>query len=202
VTPAAQVTPATALQGSWNARQTASGSAAPVDATLAFDGAKGTMRVGTDEWPLYDIKQAGDDVTFTLVIPGTPYITIHYSGTIAGDALKLASLDEGQGAFTLDARRAGTTAEVAASTKAALEQAPPPVVQAAPPAPKLASVTPPPGPHQFNRASPTSLEIHLLARQRLRPCPHLFATCGVTPAPIPQVQASPQLVSVILRRRR
>jgi len=223
---AAQVTPAVTLQGSWNARQTASGSAAPVDATLNFDGARGTMRVGADEWPLYDVKEAGQDITFTLVIPGTPYITIHYSGTLAGNALKLASLDEGQAKFTLDAQRAGTTAEVAAATKASLPPAPPPAVQpvpvvpqlasvteapvpmvrAVPPAPQLASVPPPtptltPAPVPAVQAPPLAPRLTLLAPPApspAAPAPTAPQLATVTPAPIPQVQApAPQIASVI-----
>src|SRR5258706_9501848 len=63
------------------------------------------MRVGADEWPLFDVKELGTSIAFTLVIPGAPYVTIHYSGTLTGDGLELASLDEGQGIFKLTARR-------------------------------------------------------------------------------------------------
>ena len=65
------------------------------------------MRVGTDDWPVFEVKRADDNVSFTLVIPGTPYISIHYAGMLEGNALQLASTDEGQGTFKLTARRDG-----------------------------------------------------------------------------------------------
>jgi alpha-galactosidase len=139
---------APALQGNWTAQQTGTGSAAAVEAVLVFAGDKGTMRVGADEWPLFDVKQAGADVTFTLVIPGTPYITIHYFGTLADDAIQLASLDEGQGAFMLNARRAGTTAQAAAPARAPLAPAPAPPVTPQIARPQVALAPPPPPPAQ------------------------------------------------------
>lgn len=139
---------APALQGNWAAQQTGTGSAAGVEAVLVFAGDKGTMRVGADEWPLFDVKQAGADVTFTLVIPGTPYITIHYFGTLADDAIQLASLDEGQGAFMLNARRAGTTAQAAARARAALPRAPSPPVTPQIARPQATLAPPPPPPAQ------------------------------------------------------
>jgi len=172
---------APALQGNWTAQQTGAGSAAAIEATLVFAGDKGAMRVGADEWPLFDVKQAGGDVTFTLVIPGTPYITIHYFGTLADDAMQLASLDEGQGAFMLNARRAGTTAQAAARARAAVALAPPPPVtpQVAPPRAAVAPAPPPP----------------------LEPTPQIALTAPpratVAPAPPPPVQPTPQIASAV-----
>jgi len=139
---------APALQGNWTAQQTGTSSAAAIEAALVFVGDKGTMRVGADEWPLFDVRQAGADVTFTLVIPGTPYVTIHYFGTLADDAMQLASLDEGQGAFMLNARRAGTTAQAAARARAALALAPPPQVTQEIAPPQVALAPKPPLPVQ------------------------------------------------------
>jgi len=93
------------LEGRWTAQQASPGSAAPIEAVLIFTGNRGAMRVGADEWPLFDVKELGTSIGFTLVIPGAPYVTIHYSGTLTGDGLELASLDEGQGIFKLTARR-------------------------------------------------------------------------------------------------
>jgi alpha-galactosidase len=93
------------LAGEWTAQQSSPGSAAPVDAKLTFVEARGTMRVGNEEWPLFDVKGSGNELSFTLVIPGSPYITIRYRGTVTGNEMMLASLDEGQGVFALAAHR-------------------------------------------------------------------------------------------------
>src|SRR5258706_7519687 len=113
------------LAGMWTAQQASPRSAAPVDVKLSFTEAHGSTRVGTEEWPLFDVQGSGDELSFSLVIPGTPYITIHYRGTVAADEMKLASLDEGQGVFTLSGHRASTPVPVA------VKSAPPPVAAAA-----------------------------------------------------------------------
>ena len=106
------------LDGNWTAEQTRAGAAAPSAGSLVFTGNRGTMHVGADDWPLFDVRDAGADVAFTLVIPGTPYITVRYAGTVAGDMLQLAGLDADRGAFHLTARRAGaTTAPVLAARR-------------------------------------------------------------------------------------
>jgi alpha-galactosidase len=64
------------------------------------------MHVGADDWPLFDVHDSGADVVFSLVIPGTPYTTIRYAGTITGGMLQLAGLDADQGVYHLTARRA------------------------------------------------------------------------------------------------
>jgi len=94
------------LDGNWSAEQSSPNSAAPIQASIVFAGNGGTMHVGADDWPLFNVRDTGPTVEFTLVIPGTPYVTIHYGGTIAGDELQLTSLDEGQSAFHLTAHRA------------------------------------------------------------------------------------------------
>ena len=96
------------LDGNWTAEQASPGSASPVEAMIIFTGNRGTMHIGADDWPLFDVSETGASVAFTLVIPGAPYVTIHYSGMLTGDGLELASLDEGQGVFRLTARRAGS----------------------------------------------------------------------------------------------
>ena len=141
--PARPATPAGPLEGSWTAQQQSPGSAAPIDATLVFTGNRGTMHVGADDWALFDVREGGGTVSFTLVIPGAPYVAVHYSGTISGNELQLASIDPDQAAFRLSARRAGTGA------------APPPATpraSAAPPA--VALLNPPPPPPQPPRLAP------------------------------------------------
>ncbi len=108
------------------------------------------MRVGADEWPLFDVRDAGSDVAFTLVIPGAPYVTIHYGGTIDGDALQLTSLDEGQGAFRMTAHRAAFPAQPRVATVNPTPTLParaPQALPAAPPPPAVALLTPPPAPN-------------------------------------------------------
>ena len=139
--PAAPPAPAPAaaalrLDGNWTALQASPGSAAPVEATLVFSGDRGTMHVGADDWPLFDVAETGANVAFTLVIPGTPYVTIRYSGTLDGDELQLASRDDNQGVFRLNARRAGTgnPPPIAATRPAPAQQTEPP---------RVASLNPP-----------------------------------------------------------
>ena len=110
------------LDGAWTAEQTTP-SAAPIAANLVFTGNRGVMHVGADDWPLFDVRDSGADVSFSLVIPGTPYTTVRYGGTIAGDVLQLAGLDGNQGVFHLTAHRATaspTPAEAAAPRVALL----------------------------------------------------------------------------------
>jgi len=94
------------LEGNWIAEQTNSDGMGRVEATLIFTGNRGVMRVGADDWPLFEVKRAGGKVAFTLIIPGTPYVSIHYAGMLDGDDLKLASLDPDQPPLKLDAHRA------------------------------------------------------------------------------------------------
>ena len=130
------------LDGNWTAGQASPGSAAPIQANLVFTGNRGVMHVGADDWPLFDVRDTGADVAFTLVIPGTPYITIHYAGTVAGNELQLAGLDEGQGVFHLTARRASAASAPAIAT--VLPPLPAPTPPAAQTEPRLALLNPPP----------------------------------------------------------
>jgi alpha-galactosidase len=98
------------------------------------------MHVGADEWTLFDVRDTGPTVEFTLVIPGSPYTTIHYGGTIAGDELQLASLDEGQGAFHLTAHRG--VAQASEPRVAVLN--PPPTPAPVPPSAAVAARSGPP----------------------------------------------------------
>src|SRR5262249_27489075 len=122
--------------------------AAPVDAKLTFVEARGTMRVGNEEWPLFEVKGSGSELSFALVIPGSPYITIRYRGTVTGNEMMLASLDDGQGVFALTAHRdaapdpvppAKPERPIAEAPKESLPAAP---VIAAAPEPAAAKPTP------------------------------------------------------------
>ncbi|HXJ00463.1 MAG TPA: hypothetical protein VNH44_04525, partial [Micropepsaceae bacterium] len=101
--------PVSQLDGNWAAEQTGPNSATSVTGSLAFTGNRGTLKTGGEEWPLFDVQITGADVGFTMVIPGTPYLTVHYSGTAMGDALQLSGLDADQRMFHLTARRGGKT---------------------------------------------------------------------------------------------
>ncbi len=128
------------------------------------------MHIGADDWPLFDVKEAGANIAFALVIPGTPYVIIHYNGTLTGDGLELASLDEGQGVFKLTARRADSTQapQVAPMTP---RPAPAPARQSEPP---VALLNPPPPP-------PTALLNPTPAPPAALPAPPR------TPPPVPMV---------------
>jgi alpha-galactosidase len=197
--PAKPAGPAT-LKGRWTAEQKGPGSAAPVEAALSFDGSSGSMRVGEDDWPLFDVKQTGSDVGFTLVIPGTPYITIHYRGMLMGDAFTVASIDEGQMGFTIDARREGSDARPPAPRVASLN---PPLPRPAPrraaspaaPPPSEVPVVAPPTVPDIAPPSPTKpvpeiasvappVELPLRGTQPIAPSP---------PAPMPMPEAGPSL---------
>ena len=60
------------------------------------------------------MTQVGADLAFTVVVPGTPYMSIRYSGVVADGMMQLASLDEGRGVSTLQARRVDESAMPAA----------------------------------------------------------------------------------------
>src|SRR5258705_2155250 len=86
---------ANGLEGRWTGEQANSGQPAPVAATLIFAQGSGTltgiMRVGAEEMPLFDVKENGTTISFTLVIPGAPYVSVHYTGARAGDEIRLLS---------------------------------------------------------------------------------------------------------------
>ena len=72
------------------------------------------MRVGMEDLPLFDVTQVGHDIGFSVVVPGTPYTNVRYSGLVAEGMMQLSSLDEGRGVYTLQARRANEGAIPAA----------------------------------------------------------------------------------------
>jgi hypothetical protein len=101
---------AAALQGDWVGEVTAAGGASKVTTSLRFQGDVATMRLGGDELPLFDVSQSGQAVAFTVVVPGTPYRSIRYSGVLADDRMLLSSVDDPRGIYTLRARRADQSA--------------------------------------------------------------------------------------------
>jgi hypothetical protein len=87
------------------------------------------MRLGGDELPLFDVKESGTSLSFTLVIPGTPYVSVHYAGARAGDEMRLVSSEEGHGIFTMTAHRDGQSQTASLQPvipSAALAPPPPP----------------------------------------------------------------------------
>ena len=134
------------LQGNWVAELTQPGSTTAIQAALSFDGNRASMRVGADNFPLFDVTQVGHDIGFSVVVPGTPYTNVRYSGLVAEDMMQLASLDEGRGVYTLQARRAGEGALPAAGPagvqSASLAPAPPLRPQTPPRAPSPPSALP------------------------------------------------------------
>ena len=94
------------------------------------------MRIGIEDLPLFDVTQVGHDVGFTVVLPGTPYMSVRYSGVLAEDMMQLSSLDEGRGVYTLQARRGNASARLPASPpnaqSASLAPAPAPQPQLPP----------------------------------------------------------------------
>ena len=128
------------------AELTQPGSTTAIQAALSFDGNRASMRVGADNFPLFDVTQVGHDIGFSVVVPGTPYTNVRYSGLVAEDMMQLASLDEGRGVYTLQARRAGEGALPAAGPagvqSASLAPAPPLRPQTPPRAPSPPSALP------------------------------------------------------------
>ena len=126
------------------AELTQPGSATSIRASLFFDGAKATMRVGMEDLPLFDVTLVGHDIGFSVVVPGTPYTNVRYSGVVAEGMMQLSSLDEGRGVYTLEARRANEGALPAAGASliqpASLAPAPVerPQIPARPPSPPSA----------------------------------------------------------------
>jgi len=124
------------LQGTWVVELTDSGLTSTIQATLAFDGDKASLRVGSEDLPLYEVTQVGADLAFTVIVPGTPYMSVRYSGVVADGMMQLTSLDAGRGVSTLQARRIDESAMPAAGPAA-------PPMQASPPTP-IARPAPPP----------------------------------------------------------
>src|SRR5678810_570812 len=71
---AAAPAPQNGIEGRWTAEQSADSGPAK-DVTLSFErrgvSLGGSWQAGTDEMPLFDVREAGGNITFTLVIPGT-----------------------------------------------------------------------------------------------------------------------------------
>jgi alpha-galactosidase len=124
------------LDGNWIATQTRAGSAEPVEANLVFTGNRGVMHAGAVDWPVFDVRETATDAAFTVVIPGTPYVTVRYAGSFADDMLELSGQDADQSVFHLTARR---------SPAAAVPQ-PMPAPTAQPSEPRVALLNPPPRP--------------------------------------------------------
>jgi alpha-galactosidase len=171
------------LNGNWSAEQASPGSSAPIQASLVFTGNRGTMHVGADDWPLFDVRDAGAEIAFSLVIPGTPYITIHYGGTIAGDELQLTSLDEGQGVFRMMAHRA---VALPPEPRVALANPPPPPARAAPQPPAS-----PPAAARAPAAPPVQPTVPANPNLALLNPPPPAANPPQAPTPVPRVEPAP-----------
>jgi len=195
------------LDGTWTARQESSGSAAPVEARLTFTGSRGVMHVGADDWPLFEVRDAGAEVSFTLIIPGQPYVTIHYAGRLESGMLQLASVDEGQGVFRLEANRANapgpgfaaapvTPVPAPETSTAAANQSrrtPSQATAPAPTPPVVASLTPPP---QTPRVAPAPVapppEVQPPVREPVPTPPPSSAQSGpVAKLPLPALRDLP-----------
>src|SRR5437870_686933 len=76
------------IEGSWTAEQSSEDNPGSQEVTLSFDrrgvALTGTMREASNELPLFDVRETGATISFTVVIPGTPYVSIHYSGARSG----------------------------------------------------------------------------------------------------------------------
>jgi alpha-galactosidase len=127
------------LDGNWTAEQTSPGSPMPAEVRFVLTGDHGAMHVGAADWPLFDVRDTGTGVAFVLVIPGTPYLTVRYAGTLAGDMLDLIGAGADQGVFHLTARRA-PAGEVRGLA------GPAPASAAEPIPPRVAALNPPSSP--------------------------------------------------------
>jgi hypothetical protein len=78
----------------------------------------GVLRSEGQEFPLFDVKQTGSEVTFSVVIPGTPYETILYRGMVSDERMELAGLGEQQGAYALTATRQAPSIAAASAVAA------------------------------------------------------------------------------------
>jgi len=132
------------LQGTWSAELTDPGAPSSIPATLSFDGDKATMHVGADALPLYDLTQMGIDVSFTVIVPGSPYVSVRYSGVVTDDTMQLASLDNGRGVSTLMARRVERSGSPAADPLGPMQAslAPPAATRTVPRPPVGAGLAP------------------------------------------------------------
>ena len=75
---------------------------------LAFSrDAQTLVSAGADDTPLFEVRETPVNVTFTLVLAGTPYRVLHYAGTRKGNDLTLESPIDGEGVYKITARRVG-----------------------------------------------------------------------------------------------
>lgn len=128
---------------------------APIQATLTFEGDKASMRIGAEELQLFEVTQVGADFAFTVVVPGTPYESVRFSGVLADNMMQLASLDEGRGVSMLEARRVDENAMPAAGPAQASLPPPPPLRTTVPTTPRAATPTPPAATPTPPAAAPT-----------------------------------------------
>jgi len=153
------------IEGRWLAQRTDPG-AAPRDAVIAFtrngSAIVGTMRAGGEEMPLFDVQDASGNVSFTLVIPGTPYVSLRFSGTRSATTMSLESMDESNGIYRLSAQRADP-----APAPVAVAEAP-----SAPPAPTAPEIAPAP-----------------IAETETPPAPSAPTTPEIAPPPAPEIPA-------------
>jgi alpha-galactosidase len=170
-----------ALTGRWTAKQIHPGSA-PLDAVLTFDGDGGTMQAGANRWSLFEVRQTGEDIAFTVVIPGTPYTTIHYRGTVTGDAIT-AMAETG---YAIEARREDAAAPDGPTVASAAPPPTPPEPAAAPATAAAPSAEPAPA-----AAEPEPTVISPI-EPPAPPAPAL-------PAPAPTPQMSPDALIPALR---
>ena len=75
----ADAAPASGFEGQWTGEQANSEQPAPATATLIFTQGSGAlagiMRVGADELPLFDVKESGTSISFTLVVGRTTCVS-------------------------------------------------------------------------------------------------------------------------------
>jgi alpha-galactosidase len=134
----------TVLKGNWIAELTEAGSTSSVPVSLSFDADKASIRIGSDDLPLFDIIQSGQSISFTVIVPGTPYSSVRYSGVILDNRMLLNSTDQGGGVSTLSARRGDSSAlPSAAASPLQASLAPPPPPMASRPAPSDEDAAPP-----------------------------------------------------------
>jgi alpha-galactosidase len=118
-----------ALMGNWIAELTEAGSPSSVPVSLSFDAAKASIRIGSDDLPLYDVMQSGQSISFTVIVPGTPYSSVRYSGVLLDNRMLLNSTDQGGGVSTLSARRGDSSAVPTAPVHASLAPPSPPMAR-------------------------------------------------------------------------
>ena len=154
------------LQGTWVVQLTDSGSTAPIRALLIVDGDKGNLRVGMEDLPLYEVTRVGADLAFSVIVPGTPYMTVRFNGIAADGMMQLSSLDEGRGVSTLQGRRVDDNVMPAAGPSPPMQASLPPPAAArpatSPRAPSPASARPLAQPPTYAAGPPAKLQLPVL----------------------------------------